>query len=173
MNPNLYACLIAALALGVTVAAWAPKRETAPHHWPSVVGLGGVIAGLLAVGLVSGTLVRHLVQITPPAVVLALVIGGSPYGRPAALPILTFWGGLMIVIWLFLLGVHQMIGGRFTGGEIALTVGMAAACLVGLRGGARPTANVSRARRVAAAIAFGLLQLAALWASMQPLAILR
>ncbi len=173
MNPSLYACLTGALALGVVIAAWAPTRDTAPHLWPSVVGLVGIIAGLLGVGVVSGTLTRHLVQVSPAAVALGLVVGGSPYGRAAALPMLTFWAGLMGTIWLFLLGLHQMIGGRFTAVEIALTIAIAAACLTGVVGGARPTANVPSGRRVAAATAFGLLQLAAFWASLQPFAILR
>lgn len=168
MNPGLYACLIAALAIGVVIAGRTPRRETAPHLWPSVLGLGGIIGGLLAVGVEGGTPVRHLVQITPPAVALVLVLAGSPYGRAAALPIVTFWAGLMVTIWLFLLGLHRLIGGHFTGVEIALTVAIAIACLIGLRDGARPTANLARARRVAAAIGFGLLQLAALWASLQP-----
>src|SRR5688500_18011654 len=108
MNPALYASLIGALAFGVGLAGWTAKRDTAPDLWPSVVGLGGIIAGLLGVGLVSGTLVRHAIQVTPAAVALALVVAGSRFGRAAALPILTFWAGLMAVIWLFLLGLHQM-----------------------------------------------------------------
>jgi hypothetical protein len=85
MNPGLYACLIGALVLGVLLSGWTPRQDTAPHLWPSVVGLGGITVGLLAVGLVSGTLVRHLVQVTPPALALALVVGGSPLGRAAGL----------------------------------------------------------------------------------------
>jgi hypothetical protein len=173
MNPGLYACLVGALALGVVIAGWTPTRDAPPRLWPSAVGLGGVLAGLLAVGVVSGTLVRHMVQVTPAAVALALVIGGSPYGRAAALPIVTFWAGLMVTIWLFLLGLHELIGGRFTGVEIALTVAIGAACVVGVLGGARPTANLSPGRRITTAMAFGLLQLAALWASLQPFAIRR
>jgi hypothetical protein len=172
MNPGLYACVIGALVCGVALAGGAPRRDSAPHLWPSAVGLGGLIAGLVAVGLVSATLVRHLIQVTPAALALALVVAGSPSGRAAALPILSFWAGLMAVIWLFLLGLHQMIGGRFDAIEIALTVAIAAACLLGLRGGARPTANIPQARRVATAMAFAALQLAVFWASLQPFAIL-
>ena len=172
MNPGLYGCLIGALVLGVGIAAWTPKQETAPHLWPTVVGLGGLIVGLLVVGLVSGTVSRHLIQVAPAAGVLALVLGGSPYGRAAALPVVTFWGGLMAVIWLFLLDLHQLIAGHFTGVEIGLTVGIAATCFVGLRGGARPTANLSRGRRVITAAIGSVLQLAAFWASMQPFAFL-
>ena len=165
---SLYACLIAALALGAVVAGWTPTRETAPRLWPSVVGLGGVIAGLLAVGVVSGTLIRHVIQVSPAALALILVASGFRYGRAAALPILTVWAVVMGAIWLFLLGVASIVRGRFTPMEIVLTIVIAAACVIGLTGGARPTANLSRVRRVAAATASGLCQLAALWASMQP-----
>ena len=46
-------------------------------------------------------------------------------------------------------------------------------CFLGTLGGARPTANLSRGRRVATATTFGVLQLAAVWASLQPFADLR
>ena len=165
---DLYACLIAALALGTIIAGWTPRRERAPRLWPSVVGLGGVIAGLLAVGVVSGTLIRHLIQVTPAALALILVASGVRHGRAAAVPILTFWAVLMGAIWLFLLGVASIVRGSFTPTEIALTIVIASACLIGLTRGARPTANLSRVSRTAAATASALCQLAALWASMQP-----
>ena len=171
MNPDLYAVLIAGIAAGTVVAgAGATAAPTsAPRLWPSVVGLGGLIAALLAVGWVSGTLIRHLIQVAPAALALILVAGRSSFGRAATLPILTFWAALMAVIWTFLLGLTRIIGGRFTAVEIGLTIAIAAACLAGLLGGARPTANLSRPRRIATALAFGLLQLAALWVSLQPL----
>ena len=174
MNPSLYFWLSAACVAGVAVAGATPTtHKAAPHLWPSVVGLGGVVAALLAVGVVSGTLMRHVIQVMPPAVALILVGIGSPYGRAAALPTLTFWAGLMVIIWLYLLGLSRWIAGRFTAVEVALTVTIALACLAGLVGGARPTANLGRGRRAATALVFGLLQLGALWLSMQPLALLR
>ena len=169
----LFVLLAAAVGAGVVVAGWTPTRLSAPRLWPGVIGLGGLIAALLAVGVVSGTLTRHLIQVAPAALALILVASGSPSGRAAALPVMTFWAALMVAIWLFLLGLHQIVRGHFTGIEIALTVAIAAACLVGVLGGARPTANLARGRRIATATAFGLLQLAALWASMQPFADLR
>jgi hypothetical protein len=170
MNPDLYGVLIAGIVGGAAIAGSTAASISAPRQWPSVVGLGGLIVALLAVGVVSGTLIRHLIQVAPPALALILVAGGSSHGRSAALPILTFWAALMAVIWTFLLGLTRIIGGRFTAGEIGLTIAIAAVCLAGLAGGARPTANLSRPRRIATALAFGLLQLAALWVSLQPLA---
>ena len=173
MNTQFFVLLIVAVGAGVVVAGWTPTRPSAPRLWPSVIGLGGLIAALLAVGVVSGTLTRHLIQVAPAALALILVGSGSPYGRAAALPILTLWAVLMGTIWLFLLGLTSIVQGRFTPIEIALTVAIAVACLIGLGAGARPTANLPGPRRAATAIASGLLQLAAFWASMQPWANLR
>jgi hypothetical protein len=170
MNPELYAWLIGAVAAGAAVAGWTAPPGARPRLWPSLAGLGGLLAALLLVGAVTGTLVRHLIQLTPAILALGLVAAGSPYGRSAALPILTFWAALMAVIWTFLLGLTRIIGGRFTAVEIGLTIAIAAACLAGLVGGARPTANLSRPRRIATALAFGFWQLAALWVSLQAFA---
>jgi hypothetical protein len=168
MNPELYVWLAGGIAVGAAVAGLPATAPGAPPRlWPSVVGLTGLIVALLLVGIVSGTFVRHVIQLMPAFAALALVATGAPLSRSATLPILTFWLTLMVVIWLFLLGVRQVIGGRFTVAEIALTIGIAAACLAGLVGGATPTAQISRPRRAAIAGAFGLLQIAALWASLQ------
>jgi hypothetical protein len=110
--------------------------------------------------------------LVPPAgVALVLVAAHSPCGPAAALPILPFWIALMLTIWRYLLGMTRIVGGQFTTVEIVLTAIIAIACLTGLSGGPRPTANLSSARRATTACAFGALQLAALWASMQPFAL--
>ena len=103
----LFVLLAAAVGGGIVVAGWTPTHLSAPRLWPGVIGLGGLIAALLAVGVVSGTLTRHLIQVAPAALALILVASGSPSGRAAALPVMTFWAALMVTIWLFLLGLHQ------------------------------------------------------------------
>ena len=173
MNASFFVLLIAAVGAGVVVAGWTPTRPSAPRFWPGVIGLGGLVAALLAVGVVSGTLTRHLIQVAPASLALILVASGSRYGRAAALPILTLWSVLMGTIWLFLLGLTSIVQGHFTPVEITLTVTIAGACLIGLAGGPRPTANLSLSRRAAAATTSGLFQLAAFWASAQPWANIR
>jgi hypothetical protein len=170
MSPELYAWLGSGIAVGVAIASWPAAVGVAPRRWPSLVGLGGVIAALLAVGVESGTVLRHVIQLAPAIVALVLVVSHSAYGRAATLPILPFWIALMLTIWRYLFGMTRIIGGHFTSVEVVLTVGIAAACVAGLIGGPRPTANLSAWRRAATAVAFGALQLAALWASMQPFA---
>jgi hypothetical protein len=168
MNSTFLVVAMSATLAGVIVAAWRPSTApSTPRAWPSLVGLVGLIAALLAVGVASGTVLRHVVQVAPAAVALGLVWRGSTIGRAATLPILTFWLGLMVTIWLFLLDVVRLINGRFTTTEIILTVAIGAACAIGLRGGVRPTAGASVAWRLVVALLFAVAQLGALVLSMQ------
>jgi hypothetical protein len=168
MSAELLVWLGGAIAVGTALAGWPVAADTAPRRWPSMVGLGGLIVGLLLVGVVSGTIVRHVVQVAPAALALALVARHASSGRAAALPILIFWMVVMLTIWRYLLGMTRIIGGHFTTTEILLTVAIALACAIGLAGGARPTANLAPSRRALAAFAFGLLQFAAMWVSALP-----
>jgi hypothetical protein len=91
-------------------------------------------------------------------------IGQQP--RAAALPILAFWLGLMLMIWLFLLDIVHLVSGHFTVAEIALTVVIAVACTIGFRGGCDQTGGAHGAVRVAVALIFATAQMAALVLSM-------
>jgi hypothetical protein len=118
---------------------------------------------------VSHTVVRHVVQIVPPALVLVLVGRQSPYGTVAAIPILTFWLAIMANIWMFLLGIARIFSGTFTFPEIVLTVIIAIACAWGLAIAFRAGSLVTVGRRITIAAVFGLLQLAALVLSFLPI----
>jgi hypothetical protein len=128
---------------------------------------------LLAVGLVSHTFVRHVLQATPVLLAGALITRRSPAGRAAALPLLTLWLGLMIAIWLTLSGIVRMVSGRFTGPEVFLTLVIGVACGIGLiASGAAPT-MVSVRHRIATSLVFSAFQVGALWLSLQQFAIFR
>jgi hypothetical protein len=165
LNPVLVLYMIGVAAIGIALAAYPPRHpSTAPasRDAAAMASLGGVMLALLIVGVVSGTVPRHIVQIAPMAAALALVAGGSSYGAAAAAPLFTFWLGLMVNIWLFLLGFVRMISGTFTPIEIALTVAIGVLSAVGLLAvGRRPT-SLSRGARVVAASGFAILQVAAL-----------
>jgi hypothetical protein len=128
----------------------------------------GVILGLLVVGLVSGTLVRHVIQIVPAVAALILVIRRVPWALYAALSVFVVWLLVMVAIWLYLLGVARIITGRFSTAEIALTLVIGASCVFGLAQVIRAQSTSSRAIRAAAAITFAGLQIGALWLSLQP-----
>jgi len=94
----------------------------------SLVGLG---LALLVVGVVSGTLLRHVIQIVPIIAAIPLFRGRADYLAYAALPLFAFWLLIVALIWLFLLGVSRIANGHYTGTEIAMTVVMAGCSLVG------------------------------------------
>jgi len=132
----------------------------------------GVLAlGLLVVGVESGTIIRHLVQMVPVLAVLGLALRNRPEAKDASLAVFLFWFGIMALIWLFLLGVSRIVTGTFTPIEIAMTILMGGACLAGAyfavtgESGRRWLARIS-----AFAFAFAL-QFAFMWVSfLEPLA---
>jgi hypothetical protein len=91
-----------------------------------------------------------------------------PIGPAAAAPLFAFWLLTMSAIWLFLLGLARIFTGRFTPTEVALTIVIGAASALGLASTYRGSSRLSVATRLVTTIAFGLLQYAAMWASVQP-----
>src|SRR5262245_58859628 len=134
-------------------------------------GLIGIVLGLLAVGVVSDTPVRHVVQVLP-----ALFVGGAVLKRVswapfAALAIFVFWLLIMIAIWLWLLGLARLVSGRFTPAEIGLTIFIGLSCVLGTVGAVacKPWPRLWAA--LAAFVGAGALQVAVVWLSVQePLA---
>ncbi len=117
-------------------------------------------------GIVSGTFLRHVFQITPIVVVLVFAFRHQRWTAPAALGLFACWALFMGLIWLFLAGVQTFFTGTFTPIEIALTILIGAGSIVGIVAswGAEPT--VTRARRVLLSMAFAGLQLVVMWLSL-------
>jgi hypothetical protein len=132
------------------------------------VCLAAVVLTLLIVGVVSGTFIRHIVQVVPPFVALALILGRSPHGLIAAVPILTFWLGIMVNIWLFLFGIARIFTGTFSLAEIVLTCIIALASVAGIVCAVRTGSRLGAGLRLVDATVAGVLQFAALVASFLP-----
>jgi hypothetical protein len=130
--------------------------------------LGALILGLLLVGLVSGTLLRHLVQVLPAAIALGLVWRRVPWATYSALPVFLFWLLVMLLIWLSLLGVASIITGTFSAAERILTLAIGLSAIVGSAGVLRTAVDVGWAKRALVFLAFAVFQVAAMWASLQP-----
>jgi hypothetical protein len=96
-----------------------------------------------AVSLTPGSL-RHEVQTLPLWVPIVAGLQQRRLAKWAALPCFVFWLAVMIAIWLFLLGWARIVNGRFLPTEIAMTLVIGAASLIGMatcvrwRTGARP-----------------------------------
>jgi hypothetical protein len=105
-----------------------------------------ILIALYVVGAVSiapGSL-RHEVQTLPLWVPIVAGLQQKRLAKWAALPCFVFWLAVMIAIWLYLLGLARIVTGRFLPTEIAMTLVIGAASLVGIvtcvrwRTGVRP-----------------------------------
>jgi hypothetical protein len=168
MSVVLTLYLIGGAAAGVVVAGWRSSRVSSNRPRAAALifmSLMGVLLALLSVGVVSGTMTRHVVQ-TMPLVIAALLLAiGSRYGVAAAAPLFSFWLDLMLNIWLYLAGWLRLIGGQFTATEIVLTIAIGVLCSVGLVAAGRQMPLLSRAHRLVVAGLFSILQIAAFIAS--------
>jgi hypothetical protein len=127
-----------------------------------------IAVSLLLVGAVSGTVIRHVIQIVPVVVAALLGARRSPLAPWAALPLFVFWLFIMTLIWLFLLGVSSLVTGHFSPAEIVLTVAIGIASLVGAIAVIRTRSETTWGARVAVFVLFAALQIAAMWTSMRP-----
>jgi hypothetical protein len=74
----------------------------------------------------------------------------------------------MTLVWLFLLGWTRMIEGTFTAIEIAMTIVVGAASVIGLATVFRSRTTISWARGIGLALLFAVLQVVALRISFLP-----
>ena len=128
----------------------------------------GVILSLLVVAVVSATPLRHAVQLTPVIIALVAIVRRADWGKYAALPLFIFWFVLMLFIWLYLLGIAQVLSGRFTPAEIICTVVIGVCCVCGVVASLRGPLLVSRTSSVLLFIVFAAFQVAAMWLSFRP-----
>jgi hypothetical protein len=130
--------------------------------------LSGLAIALIVVGVVSGTILRHVVQIAPIAIAVAVGVRRPALGAYAALPIFVFWTLIVVLIWLFLLGLSRIANGHYTIAEIISTVVMAACCVYGAIGAVSIGRALPIAGRVLAFVTLAVLQFAAMWISFLP-----
>jgi len=133
-------------------------------------GIGGcclaVLIALYIVGAVSHGSLRHEVQTLPLWFPIVLGFNRREIARWCALPCLFFWLGIVMLIWLFLLGWAHLVSGHFSPVEIAMTLTIGAASATGI------WLCLHRARwsvmGVALIILFGVLQILAFRISLLP-----
>ncbi len=131
----------------------------------------GLALALLLVGVASGTILRHVVQIVPIVAVLIVLRRRPASGAYAALPIFITWIGIVTLIWLFLLGLSRIANGRYTPVEVVSTLVMAVCSVSGALATFSLGRPLSLLRRAAVFALFGGLQLAAMWVSfLEPIA---
>jgi hypothetical protein len=169
--------IISALAAMIAIAVLSRKPATTrsasrvsfPFGGLTALCLAVVAGSLVVVGIVSNTMLRHLVQIVPLVVALALLVRRSDWGPSAAVPLFAFWFLVMGAIWLLLLGLARIVSGRFTPAEVTLTVIIGVASLLGLATASRRGASIPFAAHIATIVGFAILQFVAMWLSLQPM----
>jgi len=165
---------ILAVGLALVLQIWTGSRtptkaRAAARRFPGLIAvcLASVALALIAVGVVSGTLRTHLVQVSPLVLLLALLARAPALGSTAAAAVLSFWLVTMAGIWLFLLGLSRFLTGTFSPTEIFLTLFIGLACLTGLSAHAR-SGNLPLRTSVPTIVLAAGLQALALWLSYRP-----
>ena len=115
----------------------------------------------------SHTILRHIVPAVPALIALILVARRSPLATAASAPVCTFWLGVMLNIWLFILWIARVFSGTFSTVEIVLTIVIAASSAIGILAIVRLGTRLPAAARLSTAAAFGIAQFAATVASFQ------
>lgn len=135
------------------------------------IALTTLAIALLFVGAVSGTVLRHVVQIAPIIAALLVIRRRPAWGAYAAVPIFVFWAVIVLLIWLFLLGLSRIAHGHYTLAEILATVVMATAAVAGFVRSLSAGRPLPVAQRVVAISMLALFQFAAMWISfLRPIA---
>lgn len=116
-------------ATGMTTPDVAGARELVSIPVCCLVIILALVGG---VGLASGLVLRHLVQTLPLWVGVVLGWRRSRATGWIALPLFLFWLLLMALIWLYLLGISHILSGHFSPLEIAMTIVVGAASMVGI-----------------------------------------
>lgn len=96
-----------------------------------------VAVALIVVGVVSGTLGRHVVQAVPAVVAAGLVLRWSAAGAWAAVGVFLVWLAAMAAIWAYLLGLSDIASGTYTNFEVFLTIVIAGCSAHGAQRGAQ------------------------------------
>jgi hypothetical protein len=127
-----------------------------------------IIAALLVVGAVSHGVLRHIVQTSPLWIAIVLGIRRSGWIKWAALPCFVFWLILMILIWLFLLGWARIVSGTFSSTEIAMTLIVGLASVVGIVRALSLRAGIGAWSAIATVLLVAVLQVTAFRLSLLP-----
>lgn len=127
-----------------------------------------IIVALLVVGAVSHGILRHIAQTSPLWIAILLGFRHSGFSKWAALPCFVFWLLLMTAIWLYLLGWARIVSGTFSPTEIAMTVIVGLAAIIGIISAATMKAAVRASSATVIFLLFALLQLTALRVSLLP-----
>lgn len=133
--------------------------------------LVGLMLALLVVGVVSGTVLRHVVQIAPIILAAAVLARRPNQGAYAAIPVFMFWSLIVVLIWLFLLGLSRIANGHYTPIEVGSTIVMIGCSILGIVKSVRLGRSLATSAKALTFVVFAVIQFAAMWLSfLKPIA---
>src|SRR5258708_6900373 len=127
-----------------------------------------VLVALYVVGAVSHGSLRHEVQTLPLWIPIVLGFRDRELAKWFALPCLIFWLGIVVFIWLFLLGWARILTGQYSPTEILMTLIIGAACLFGIVTCFRWRTKLRPMPVIATIVLSAILQILAFRASLLP-----
>jgi hypothetical protein len=95
-----------------------------------------------------------------------MIVKRTAWSHFAALSLFAFWIVIMSFIWMWLLGIAQIVNGHFSPIEIAMTMVIGVCCIVGIRAALRTKVEASVTAKVVTFLVFLSLQLCAMWVSL-------
>lgn len=131
------------------------KPEISMEVRQAAVCLIVVAVALIVVGVVSGTLARHVVQVVPVVLAMVLILRWPVAGAWAAVGVFLVWLAVMAAIWAYLLGLSDIVSGTYTDFEVFLTIVIAGCSAHGVQRSLRAGRGV-RLWGIAVALAGGL-----------------
>jgi hypothetical protein len=127
-----------------------------------------IAVALVLVGVVSGTIIRHVVQLAPVLVAGVVALRRPAWSRFAAIPVFVFWLLIMVLIWLYVLGIVTFFSGHFTAAEIALTVAIGLGSVVGIGAAFFARDSTRWPSRLAVFLVAAAIQVGTMMISFQP-----
>ncbi len=127
-----------------------------------------IVTLVLGVGVGSHLVLRHVVQTLPLWIVFALGAGRSSAAGWAGLTLFCFWLLLMALIWLYLLGISNVLSGNFTPREITMTIIVGLLSIVGILVFFRMSSALSAWSRAAIFVVLAVVQIACFRLSFMP-----
>jgi len=119
------------LIVGLDLESSADKQGTQPMVI-AVCSLAIILALVAGVGGATGLVWRHVIQTLPFWFAIVLGFRRSAVTGWIALPCFIFWLVIMILIWLYLLGIARILTGHFAPIEIVMTIIVGLASLIGI-----------------------------------------
>lgn len=134
--------------MGRDVESAADRQDTQPIVI-AICSFAIILALVGGVGGATGLVWRHVIQTLPFWFAVVLGFRRSVVTGWVALPCFIFWLVIMILIWLYLLGIARIVTGHFMPIEIVMTIIVGLASLIGMvtclrfKSGIRPWAGMS------------------------------